>query len=433
MFADLIDLLRNVRPNSNSAGSRTEVRAYEACQQRINRTIELLASQPVAAAPVAPAATDDLPPTVDRTLYNWGQAILSGSTDDKVRTRKDLIAAIRASRDEAVRAALQQRQAPAPKVIVSLGDTYADACKVCDGRGHFGIASQKGPEGCAEALCTGEVYCEAHLPRLAEAAPVASDFMRGKLAGMEMAAGICREYDGGWYVHRQGARHCADAISTQAGMLSVELGAAPVQADEPFGYWIVEGDDLPYPGAGFVRTLTEGWQYRSVTPLYKEAVAQAAPAPTAEMLTEILTPFLRREMPAGTVVVRSDWWAVKIARAVSAELASRCRAQGGGGIKEVSDLASPSPHPVSIGAGADKLKAAILAALEKRTKEMEGYSYFGSNPGVDDDDYEDVADDVIAAIAASPATQHETGLLDNASSLLDNGAAATQQEAGNAE
>lgn len=50
-------------------------------------------------------------------------------------------------------------------------------------------------------------------------------------------------------------------------------GEAP-QA-EPFGYFIVEGDDLPYPGAGFVRQLAEGRKYASVTPLY-ERTAPAA-------------------------------------------------------------------------------------------------------------------------------------------------------------
>lgn len=34
----------------------------------------------------------------------------------------------------------------------------------------------------------------------------------------------------------------------------------------------------------------------------------------------------------------------------------------------------------------------ITNILEKYTREMENYSYFGSNPGVSTDDYEDVAD-----------------------------------------
>lgn len=47
---------------------------------------------------------------------------------------------------------------------------------------------------------------------------------------------------------------------------------------EPFGYWIVEGDDLPYPGAGFVRNLADGRSYRSVTPLYAAPFAQQSEA-----------------------------------------------------------------------------------------------------------------------------------------------------------
>jgi adenosine deaminase len=47
---------------------------------------------------------------------------------------------------------------------------------------------------------------------------------------------------------------------------------------------------------------------------------------------------------------------------------------------------------------AEKIKQAIIAALKNNTKEMEGYSYFGSNPGVSEDDYEEVADEVIKAL-----------------------------------
>jgi hypothetical protein len=37
----------------------------------------------------------------------------------------------------------------------------------------------------------------------------------------------------------------------------------------------------------------------------------------------------------------------------------------------------------------------IVAIIDQHTREMEGYSYFGSNPGVAKDDYEDVADDIM--------------------------------------
>ena len=37
----------------------------------------------------------------------------------------------------------------------------------------------------------------------------------------------------------------------------------------------------------------------------------------------------------------------------------------------------------------------VVAIIDKYTREMEGYDYFGSNPGVSEDDYEDVADEII--------------------------------------
>lgn len=50
---------------------------------------------------------------------------------------------------------------------------------------------------------------------------------------------------------------------------------APAPA-EPFGYYIVEGGDMPYPGSGFVRTLDKGRSYKSVTPLFTVPVKAAA-------------------------------------------------------------------------------------------------------------------------------------------------------------
>lgn len=41
----------------------------------------------------------------------------------------------------------------------------------------------------------------------------------------------------------------------------------------------------------------------------------------------------------------------------------------------------------------DKLEA----VLSKFTREMEGYSYYGSNPGISEDDYEDVAEEIMEA------------------------------------
>ena len=41
----------------------------------------------------------------------------------------------------------------------------------------------------------------------------------------------------------------------------------------------------------------------------------------------------------------------------------------------------------------------IVAIIARYTTEMEGYSYFGSNPGVPKDDYEDIADDIMKEFA----------------------------------
>jgi hypothetical protein len=41
----------------------------------------------------------------------------------------------------------------------------------------------------------------------------------------------------------------------------------------------------------------------------------------------------------------------------------------------------------------------IVAIINRYTREMEGYSYFGSNPGVQEDDYEDIADDIMQEFA----------------------------------
>lgn len=44
----------------------------------------------------------------------------------------------------------------------------------------------------------------------------------------------------------------------------------------------------------------------------------------------------------------------------------------------------------------DKVKRdRIIAIIDSFTSEMEGYSYFSSNPGVSQDDYEDLADAIM--------------------------------------
>ena len=41
----------------------------------------------------------------------------------------------------------------------------------------------------------------------------------------------------------------------------------------------------------------------------------------------------------------------------------------------------------------------IVAVMAKYTQEMEGYSFYGSNPGVKEDDYEDIAEDLMKEFA----------------------------------
>ena len=40
-------------------------------------------------------------------------------------------------------------------------------------------------------------------------------------------------------------------------------------------------------------------------------------------------------------------------------------------------------------------KLQLIKLLDEFTQEMEGYSYYGSNPGISTDDYEDVADRIL--------------------------------------
>lgn len=79
-------------------------------------------------------------------------------------------------------------------------------------------------------------------------------------------------------LHRagDGYAHTMTQAAWEAWQAATQQAAREQQ--EPFGYWIVEGDDLPYPGAGFVRALSEGRSYRSVTPLYAAPVAQQSEA-----------------------------------------------------------------------------------------------------------------------------------------------------------
>ena len=48
------------------------------------------------------------------------------------------------------------------------------------------------------------------------------------------------------------------------------------------------------------------------------------------------------------------------------------------------------------------LRDKIVAILAEYTCEMENYSYYGSNPGIKEDDYEDVAEAIMAYFKLKP-------------------------------
>ena len=53
------------------------------------------------------------------------------------------------------------------------------------------------------------------------------------------------------------------------------------------------------------------------------------------------------------------------------------------------------PEYTQISAADKAVRDRIIAVIARYTKEMESYSYFGKNPGVSEDDYEDVADEIM--------------------------------------
>jgi hypothetical protein len=56
---------------------------------------------------------------------------------------------------------------------------------------------------------------------------------------------------------------------------------------------------------------------------------------------------------------------------------------------------SEDPDYTQISTEEKIIRDRIIAIIHRHTKEMEGYSYCGSNPGVSVDDYDDVADDIM--------------------------------------
>ena len=48
-------------------------------------------------------------------------------------------------------------------MLITLGDLWADQCE-CGERAEFGASTVRGPDGCAEAVRTGRVFCDKHIP-----------------------------------------------------------------------------------------------------------------------------------------------------------------------------------------------------------------------------------------------------------------------------
>lgn len=48
------------------------------------------------------------------------------------------------------------------------------------------------------------------------------------------------------------------------------------------------------------------------------------------------------------------------------------------------------------------LRDRVVAILAEYTCEMDGYSYYGSNPRIKEDDYEDVAEDIMTYFKLKP-------------------------------
>jgi len=56
---------------------------------------------------------------------------------------------------------------------------------------------------------------------------------------------------------------------------------------------------------------------------------------------------------------------------------------------------SEDPEFTQISFENKQIRDKIVAIISRYTTEMEGYSYFGSNPGIKEDDYEDIADEIM--------------------------------------
>lgn len=56
---------------------------------------------------------------------------------------------------------------------------------------------------------------------------------------------------------------------------------------------------------------------------------------------------------------------------------------------------SEDPEFSEISPAEKAIRDRIVAVMAKHTQEMEGYSYYGSNPGIAEDDYEDIAEELM--------------------------------------
>jgi hypothetical protein len=124
-------------------------------------------------ADIAEALPEQIADVIDRligdSLLSWAGGRFDGNDEpfaNAAHERAYLLDHIKKAISAGVVTAALTANADRPKVMVTLGDLHADDCKVCGGRGEFGIATQRGPDGCNEALNTGEVYCDAHFPHI---------------------------------------------------------------------------------------------------------------------------------------------------------------------------------------------------------------------------------------------------------------------------
>ena len=56
---------------------------------------------------------------------------------------------------------------------------------------------------------------------------------------------------------------------------------------------------------------------------------------------------------------------------------------------------SEDPEFTEISKEEKAVRDRIVAVIASYTRDMENYSYYGSNPGVPEDEYEDIAEDIM--------------------------------------